>query len=286
MKINVMGATGQLGRKVIQALRAQGAAPEDLIASVRSPEKAQPFLEQGLTVRRADYDQPDTLAKAFRDTEVLLLIPSTAPVEPRVVQHANALDAARLAGVRRIAFASFAAARPTSKFLIAPFLLYAESKLRLSGMAWTILRDGMYLDPLADWAPDLAEMGRLPYPVAQGRVAYIARHDLARALAAVCLNTGHDAAVYELTGPEAVSMPELAAALSEAMKQPLVYNQVTEEEFAALCRTANVPDPVIEVLASMYRAVDNGEFEHVTDHVERLTGSPPQTVAAYLQAVL
>jgi NAD(P)H dehydrogenase (quinone) len=286
MMINVFSATGQLGRKVMQALLDGDAAPEDLIASTRSPGKASDLAERGVAVRRADYDEPDTLREAFRGTDILLLIPTSVPVEPRILQHANALEAAREADVRRVAFASFAAAEPTSEFLVAPFMLYAESKLRLSGMEWTILRNGMYLDPVADWAPALVEMGRLPYPVAEGRVAYIARDDLARPLAAACLNTGHAGELYELTGPEAVSMPELAQALSEATGQPITYDQVTEEAYAELCRTDGVPEPMVRVLVSMYRAVDNGEFERMTGDVEELTGRPAQTAEAYLNSVL
>ena len=286
MMINVFSATGQLGRKVMQALLDGDAAPEDLIASTRSPGKASDLAERGVAVRRADYDEPDTLREAFRGTDILLLIPTSVPVEPRILQHANALEAAREADVRRVAFASFAAAEPTSEFLVAPFMLYAESKLRLSGMEWTILRNGMYLDPVADWAPALVEMGRLPYPVAEGRVAYIARDDLARSLAAACLNTGHAGKLYELTGPEALSMPELAQALSEATGQSITYDHVTEEAFAEICRADGVPEPMVEVLVSMYRAVDNGEFERVTGDVEELTGRPAQTVQTYLNSVL
>lgn len=104
------------------------------------------------------------MRQAFRSTE-LLLIPTLAPIEARVLQHSRAVDAARACGVGRIALASFFAAEPSSKFLIAPFMLYAESKPRLSGITWTILRDGMYLDPLAKSAPALVKAGRSPQPV-------------------------------------------------------------------------------------------------------------------------
>lgn len=165
-------------------------------------------------------------------------------------------------------------------------MLYAESKLRTSGLTWTILRDNMYLDPVADWAPDLVKMGRLPYPVKQGRVAYVSRDDLAQAIAASLLTDGHDDTLYELTGPEAVSMPELAEALSSATGHPIAFEQVTDEEYAELCRADGVPEMIIQALTTMYHAVDQGEFERVTDHIERLTGRPPRTVPAYLKAVL
>lgn len=283
MKVNVIGATGQLGRKVIGELLKQGAVPTDLIASIRSPDKARDLAEQGVDVRRADYDDPPSLHEAFQGTDLLLIIPSLAHVEQRILQHFNALEAAKQSKVKRVVFASFMAATPTSKFLIAPFMLYAESKLRLSGLEWTILRDGMYLDPVAEWVPQLVQTGRLPYPVEKGRVAYICRDDIARALAAACLGDGHSGQLYELTGPEALSMPGLAEAISRATGKPVEFQQISEDEYGDICRADNTPEPMIEFLTSMYRAVDNGEFEIVTDHVERLTGTPPESVESYLR---
>lgn len=286
MMVEVLAATGQLGSRVVRSLLDRGACPSEVVAAARAPERARHFEDLGVAVRRADYDRPDTLAAAFRGIEVLMLIPSMAGVEPRIAQHAAILDAARTAGVRRIVLTSFSAARPVSKFEMAPYLLYAESKLRLSGLEWTILRNGMYLDPVADWAPALAELGRLPYPVARGRVAYISRDDIARATAAACLNPACAGRVYELTGAAAVSMPELAAALSAATGRPVRFDRVTEDGFSAACRADEVPEALIRILVTMYRAVENGEFECVSRDVEVLTGEPPQPVADYLRSAL
>jgi len=283
--INVIGATGQLGRRVMRNLLDQGAAAGDLVASVRTPEKAGDLAEQGVQVRRADYDDPGSLRTAFQGTEVLVLIPSTARVEPRIVQHYNALQAAREAGVRRTVFASLVTAGfLDSKFHVTPFLLYAESKLRQSGMEWTILRNNMYLDPVAAWVPELVEMGRLPYPVKKGRVAYVSRDDLARATAAVCLNSGHVGKLYELTGPESLSMPQLAEIISRVTGRTVRFDSVTEAEYAAVSRAGEetVPEFLIEVLVSMYRAVDNGEFARATDAIERITGVAAETAEGYL----
>jgi NAD(P)H dehydrogenase (quinone) len=221
---------------------------------------------------------------AFQDTDVLLLIPTLAPVEHRVQQFFQALEAAKAAGVKRVVFSSFATAVPESKFYVSPFYMYAESKLRLSGLEWTILRNGMYLDPIADWIPELVEMGRLPYPVKEGKTAYISREDLARATAAACLDSGHSEKVYELTGAEALSMPRLAEIISKVTGKPVRFDCITDDEFAQVCREGNedVPEPMIAILTSLYHAVDNKEFERVTDHVELLTGTPPETAESYL----
>jgi NAD(P)H dehydrogenase (quinone) len=281
--INIMCAGGRLGLRVTQCLLNQGAAPNNLIASLRTPDKVKHLAELGVTVRHADYDDPDSLRSAYQGTEVLFLIPSSAPVEPRVRQHYNALEAAKQAGIKRIIFASSAPAGfLDSRFVITPFLLYAESRLRLSGLAWTILRNGMYLDPIAEWAPRLAKMGRLPHPVQAGRVAYVPRNDLARASAAACLKTGHAGKVYELTGPEALSMPDLAGIISRATGQPIQSDSLTEAGYAELC-CEHLPDGLIGVMISLYRAVDNREYEKVTDHIEQITGNPPETAESYLR---
>jgi NAD(P)H dehydrogenase (quinone) len=285
MKINVMGAGGQLGRKVLEALLDKGVPASDLVAGVRTEEKAKDLSKQGIRIRRADYDYPGSLKSAFQGTEILVLIPSLASVEQRIQQHFNALMAALETRVKRVVFSSLSTAVPGSAFQVSPFFLYAESKLRLSGLDWTILRNNLYIDPVAEWMPELAKMGRLPYPVKHGRVAYISREDLGRATAAACVNGHHSQKIYELTGPESLSMPELAEAVSHAVDKPVRFDSISEEEYAEICRQgdAPVPESMIKVLNSLYRAVDNNEFATVTDHVEELTGSPPEKTGSYLK---
>ena len=286
MKINILGGTGQLGARIVEALLQAGTCPQDLSVSCRNASKARRFADRGIEVRHADLDCPETLAPAFAGTDVLMLIPSMADVEHRILQHERILAGAASASVSRIVMSSFSAARTDSKFLIAPYLVYAESKLRVSGMDWTILRNGMYLDPLADWAPELAAQGRLPYPVRHGRVAYVSRDDLARASAGALLQDGHSGQVYELTGARAVSMPQLAAALAAATGASIVFDSVSEAEFVAICRDDGIPESDTAVLASMYRAVDHREFEHVSEHVELLSGSPAEPVESYLRRAI
>lgn len=286
MKINVLGATGGLGSRVVDALLDRGIPPGDLIACSRSPDRLRRFKDLGIDIRRADYEVPETLSDALEGTDVLMLIPSASDVEPRIVQHSNILDAARSAGVKRVVLTSSSAARTDSKFLIAPYLVYAESRLRTSGLGWTILRNGIYLDPLVDWAPALAAMGRLPYPVRSGRLAYVSRDDLARACAAACALDRHADQVYELTGPRALSMPELASALTHATGQAIPFDEVTEEAFAEICRADRIPEPDIAILTSLYRAADNREFEQVSDDIRLLTGIPPVAAEDYLRESL
>lgn len=280
MSVLVTGATGQLGSRIVEELLAN---TRDVIALARSPEKATNLAELGAEVRAGDFDDVDSLRAAFEGAEVVTLVTSKAHVKERILQQENVLEAAKDAGVKRIVLASFAACQPDSLFHMAPFYLYAESRLRLSGLEWTILRDGMYLDPVADWVPDLIEMGRLPYPVHSGRVAYVCRDDLARSFAAASLDATHAGKTYSLTGPESLTMIDLAAAISQATGKAIPFETVSEDEFVEICRMGNESEEMIGILLSMYRAVDQGEFAEVTDHVETLTGRHPMSALEYLQ---
>jgi len=288
MAFHVMGAGGQLGREVVRALLDRGVAPADVVCNVRSPDKVADLAGQGLAVRRADYDDPPSMVEGFVGAEALLLIPTFVPVEPRVVQHGNAVQAAMQAGVGRLLLCSFGSGSPESRFQVAPFMLYAESRTRLSGLPWTVLRNGMYLDPIADWVPELVAIGRLPYPVRTGRVAYISRHDLGRAAAGAMVDDAHAGRVYDLTGPEALSMPRLAGIVSAVTGSTVRFDSITDEQYAQVCRDGeeSVPEYLIPILTSLYHAVEDGEFGAVTDHVQQLAGSQPEDAESYLRRVI
>lgn len=278
MKINVIGASGNLGRLVINSLLDQGASPSDLIASVRTPSKAAFLSEAGIEVRRADYDDYESLGSAFKGTDVLLLIPTFASPEPRVIQHGNAVRAADEAGVGRIVFSSVSASSPESLFRVAPFLLYAESKVRQSKAVWTILRNNMYMDSMLGWLPRFEKEGWLPYPLKEGRIAFVTREDLARATAASLLGEGHAGKIYELTGPEALSMPELAKVLSEVTGKEISFDYPSEDDYIRFSNADGASEGMIATMLSIYRAAEAGEWGNATDHVYQLTGQPARSV--------
>jgi NAD(P)H dehydrogenase (quinone) len=286
MRVNVMGATGRLGRRVIAALLEQGARPDDLVLSVRDPAKASSLGFGALDVKRADYDDTESLQTAFRETDVLLLIPTSEPVKPRLRQHANALTAARRSRVERLVFSSFQACGPNSRLRRARFYHTGESSLQEIGLAWTILRSGLYLEFIAIHVAAQLESGKLMLPVQEGRVACIGRSEVARGLAAACLEDGHEGRVYELTGAEALSMADVAAAIAAAAGRPIEFAAITGEEYAARCRERGLAEAVIEVWLNTWEAVEAGELERTTNHLELLTGRPPLPLADQLRALL
>ena len=282
-KIAVMGAAGQLGSRIVRQLSAQGHPASETVAAVRSPEKAADLAAQGFLVRRADYEDGDSLETAFRGCGTVLLVPSFAPVESRIGQHARAIEAARRAAVERLVFSSFIASHTESPFIITPFLAYAESALGVSGLRWTILRNGMYSDPLVPYLREIVEMGHIPYPAGEGRISYVSRDDLARASAAALLDDGHAGRAYDLTGPEALSIDKLAGIVTRVTGKPVRYEPASDEEFAEMCREPGIPDYVPWALVTIYHAAAEGFLAPVSYDIERLTGTPSEELESFLR---
>lgn len=281
-KIAVIGARGQLGNLIVRELIARGQAPGDIVAAVRTPQRAAEIAALGCVLRRGDYDDLDSMTDAFAGCRTVMLVPTFASVEPRILQHARAIEAARRAGAARLVFASFLACAPESPFLVTPFFAYAESALRISGLRWTILRNGMYADPLAPYTPELVAAGRIPYPAGEGKISYITRRDLARATAAALLDDANAGKVYDLTGPQAFSVADLAVTITKITGRPVRYEPATDEEFAAMCREPGLPDYVPQALVTLYRAAAQGFLGKVTNDVETLTGEPPEKLESFL----
>ncbi len=284
--IFVMAATGEVGGATVHALLRQGVDPSRVIAGGRNPDKMRELAGAGVQIRQADYNAREGLDAAFRGVETLVLIPTKSPAAPRCVEYANALEAAKGAGVRRVVFLSIQAATPQSLFRVAPFILFAESATRLSGMEWTIARMSLYTDPLAEWAPELARTGRLPYPVVDARIAYVTRADIAGALGAIARGNHLNGEIVELTGPAALSMPEVARAISDATGAPIRFTSIAEEEYREICRKDKLPEEMIEILLTMYRAAEAQEFAKVSRDIESLTGGPPESVSEGIARLL
>ena len=162
--IFVMAASGEVGLSTVQELLRQGVEPAQISGGGRNIAKMESLRSLGVKVRKADYGDLKSLDAAFEGVETLILIPTKTDAAPRCQEHANALQAAKSAGVKRIVFLSIQAATPQSLFSVAPFILFAECATRISGMDWTIARMSLYSDPIAEWAPELAKTGILPYP--------------------------------------------------------------------------------------------------------------------------
>lgn len=266
------GSTGHLGGLVAPAL--VDLAPRLV---VRDPSRA-PDL--GLEVRAADYADHDAAVAALEGVEVLFMVSAAEAVDRRD-QHRAFIAAAAEAGVRHLVYTSFSGAAPDATFTLGRDHHDAEQAIRESGLTFTFLRDNFYADLLPYFAD---ETGAIKGPAGDGRVAVVGRRDVADVATTVLRNpAAHADATYSLTGPEALTMAELAARAGAVLGRDLRYEQETVEEAYAARRAAyGAEDWQLDAWVSTYTAIADGSCAEVTDDVARLTGHPARTLEQVL----
>ena len=274
--VAVTGATGRIGGAVARLLHGDGVRPRLL---VRDPTRVSHWADD---VAVAGYGDRRAATAALAGIDVLLMVSASESAD-RLAQHRTFIDAAAAAGVRHIVYTSFLGAAEDAAFTLARTHWATEEHLRASGMGFTFLRDSFY----ADFLPDLAVEGVIAGPAGTGRVGAVARADVARSAAAVIrdLLAGrreHAAAVYELTGPEALTLAEAAAIITETTGRSTVYRDQTLEEAYASRSVYDAPEWEIDAWVSTYTAIASGSLDRVTDDVERLTGRRPLGLAELL----
>jgi NAD(P)H dehydrogenase (quinone) len=283
MRIVVTGASGHLGRGVADRLLEQ-VDPADLILVTRDPQALAGYAERGVAVRRGDFDDPDGLRGTFAGGDRALII-STAVAGPhRIRQHADAIDAAKAAGVGHVAYTSLVRAEPGNPAGVVPDHYATEAHLRASGLDWTLLRNSVYADLEAFSMPAAVATGRLVSNSGEGRIGYVARADCAAAAAAVLAGDGHESRTYDITGPAALSGADRAAVFAELTGKPVAVVDVGDEAFAdALVEHGGMARQGAELLASFGRAAREGWLDAESGDVEALTGRPPQALRSVLE---
>jgi uncharacterized protein YbjT (DUF2867 family) len=259
------GATGHIGGAVARLLAADS-IPTRLL--VRDPGRA-PRLP-GAAVVQAEYAGPGT-AEALAGAETLLMV-SAGESADRVDVHAALVDAAVRAGVRHVVYTSFVGAGSTSGFLLGRDHGATEELIRRSGLQHTFLRDNFYAEVFPLFAD---EAGVLRGPAGQGRVAAVSRRDVAEVAAHVLRDpSSHRGRSYDLTGPEALTLTELATILSRVTGRPHTYVDETMAEARLSRQGYGAPDWLVDAWISTYTAIRDGELERVSDDVPRLLGRP------------
>jgi len=281
--IVVTGATGQLGRLVLAALLKQAPAAQ-LVAAVRSPEKAQDLAAQGIQVRKADYDQPETLVEAFRGAAKMLLI-SSSEIGKRFTQHRAAVDAAKAAGVPLLAYTSVLHAE-TSPLPLALEHRETEAYLKASGLPFVLLRNGWYTENYAASIPSALQHGAFLGSAGDGKIASAARADYAEAAAAVLLRDGQAGQVYELAGDTAYTLRELAKEISRQSGKAVAYQNLPEAEFQAILLGAGLPGAVASLLAESDTGAAKGGLFDDSRTLSRLIDRPTTPMAESVAAAL
>lgn len=282
MTIAVTGATGQLGRLVVEALIARGATPGEIVAVVRDTAKAGGLLALGVQVREGDYDRPETLTAAFDGVDRLLLVSGNA-VGQRIPQHTAVIDAAKRAGVGFLAYTSILRA-DTSPVGLAPEHLATEELIKSSGIPYAFLRNGWYIENYAaSFGPAIAQ-GALYGSAGDGRIAAATRADFAEAAAVVLLSG--EAGVYELAGDEAFTLAGLAAAVAEASGAPVAYTDLPVEQYQAALVGAGLPEAFAGLLADTDVKIRDGHLDDDTKTLSRLIGRPTTPLSDAVAAAL
>ncbi|SFC81234.1 SDR family oxidoreductase [Tropicimonas isoalkanivorans] len=280
MTIAVTGATGQLGQRVIEHLKAR-AGDEEIIALARTPEKAEGL---GVTARAFDYDQADALADALEGVDTLLLI-SGSEVGKRAPQHRNVIVAAKAAGVGRIVYTSLLRA-DTSPLSLAPEHLETEAMIRESGIPFTLLRNGWYAENHAASIPTAVQLGALYGAAGEGRISWATRDDFAEAAAVVLTAEGQEGKVYELAGDNGHTLTELAGDISGQTGKAIPYTDLPEADYAAALSQAGLPEPWPQALASFDAKAADGALYNDGNDLSKLIGRPTTPLSEIVAAGL
>ena len=275
MSIVVTGATGHLGRLVVESLLNRGVPADQIIATGRRTEALAELAQRGVVVRRADFDDEASLREAFAGAEKLLLVSGSEPGR-RIEQHGNAIEAAKAAGVQFIAYTSIVRA-DTSTLLLAEEHRATEQLLAEAGIPHVLLRNSWYIENYTGQLPVYLQHG-IAGAAGTGRVSAATRADYAEAAAAVLVGDGHAGAVYELGGTP-FTMADLAEVVSAATGQPVSYTDLPVEQYQAILVGAGLPEQAATVYADGDRGVADGELLVDGRDLEKLIGRAPTSLS-------
>ncbi len=287
MKILITGASGHFGGEAVRLLLKQVPAT-DLILMTRKPEKLGALAALGCTVRFGDFEDPASLEKAAAGADKMLLI-SGMMVGYRVKQHGRAIDAAKAAGVSHIVYTSYIGASAENKAMIAEDHFGTEQLLKASGVAWTAMRDGMYMDSMVEAAAPVAlQTGVWRAAAAGGKTSFIDRSDCVACAVAVLTGQGHENRVYNITGIDLWSFEDVSELIAEVACKPIRYEVISDDELYAHFDSLGIPRDALKEfnvdgyawcsddMVSYERAMREGHFAVVSNDVETLIGRKPK----------
>ena len=284
MTIVVTGATGQLGRLVVEQLLELGVTPDQVVAGTRRPEALADLADRGVRVALVDFDDPASLAAAFAGATKVLIVSGT-DIGRRVGQHTAAAEAARAAGVGLIAYTS-APHADTTPMRLADEHRATEQAIAALGVPYTFLRNGWYFENYTAQIPTYLEHGAVLGAAGDGQVSGAARADYAAAAAAVLATDGHDNRVYELGGDTAFTLTELAETVADHSGKPVAYRDLPAAGFEAVLVAAGIPAPFAAILADVDESIRAGALLVQTGDLRRLIGRPTTTLASAVAAAL
>lgn len=280
--IAVTGATGHLGQLVIAELIAKGTQPKEIIAVIRNPSKAQDLISKGIEIREADYKSEEALEKAFQGVNQVVMI-SGSEVGQRVQQHTNIVNAAKKARVKYIAYTSILKA-DTSKMLLAKEHLATEQLIQASGIPYSFLRNGWYIENYTEQLKGVLAHGAIAGSAKNGKISAATRADYAAAAVAAVKKSAPNA-IYELGG-EAFTMSDLAAVVSRVSGKKVEYKDLPASEYAQMLMGFGVPQGFAEVLADSDVGITRGDLYTESTDLKNLIGRAPASLESAVKAAV
>ena len=283
-RILVTGASGQLGSRILHHLLAtSGVEASAIVAGSRDPAKLTDLAQKGVETRRIDFDDAASLSEGFAGIDRLLIVSTDAldGAGTRLRQHLAAVEAARQAGVGRIFYTSMPGA-DDSLITFAPDHLGTEAAIKASGIAHTIFRNGWYMENLFMALPQALASGQWYSAAGDGKIAHIARDDIARAIAADLASPPAENVTYTLTGDTAHTTEEIAALVRDVTGKPLAVVHVSDAELAQGMEHAGVPAPFIPTLVSFDANTREGKIAMVTDNARTFSGASLTSLKDFL----
>jgi NAD(P)H dehydrogenase (quinone) len=275
MKVGITLASGQLGGAILKET-INLAGIENTIAIARSPEK---INQPGVETRPADLDNQETCKIAFQGLDVVLLVSSNSHPNVRLLQHTNAIDGAKAAGVGRMVFISIVGANNINPNAIQKVAADTEEYLKNSGLEWTIGRNGLYIEPDLEYLPNYIQEGKISNCAADGKCSYTSRNELAFAYAKLVTGNNHAGKIYNLAG-EAITQQELVNYLNDFYQINLVYECVDAAAYRQE-RIIHLGDTIGNIIADIYESISKGEFQMESNFLE-VTGRPHKTIMEIL----
>jgi uncharacterized protein YbjT (DUF2867 family) len=269
MELLITGATGNIGRRVVDLLLAGGKRPRVL---VRNLEKAQAYFGEQVDIVVGDLARPDSLADALHGIEAVLLINAEGPDLPR--RDGAFARAARFEGVRRVVkLSAYSAALPDGAgSALGRWHAEGEAAVRASGVSCTVLQPTGFMSNALTWARSIKTSGVVRASAGEGRIAMIHPDDIARVAAEVLRSPTWEGQTLALTGPQALTYGEMTAAIGAAIGKPVAFEALSDSQAREQLLALGLPPPLTEGLVALWRTVREGKVGRVTDSVERVTG--------------
>lgn len=282
--ILITGATGHLGKATISALLNKGVNAVKISALVRNEKKAQELKEMGIKILVADYEDYNSLVKAFACVDQLLFI-SGSDVMNRNQQQQNVVKAAVEAKVKHVIYTSALNRLPIEQSAIS-FVSQAHVKteqwLAESGLNYTILQNSLYADVIPQFIGDVLNTQTIYLPAAQGKTAFVVRTDIAEAVAGVLTSDGHNGKTYKVTNTESYTYQDVADIISDITGKSITYISPTVEDFTATLENAGLPAETIGGFTAFALAQANDEFNVTGTDLEVLLNRKPTNLKEYL----